>query len=211
MIGTLSALRAQLPVRRNPYLDRLERGALTRVELLASQTQFFFAVRHYRHPLTALADRFAAGDRIESALRENIRDELGGDDPNLGHEQTFLELLSRLGQGREQTLAARPNTAVLEFNRALDRLCGSGVPAEALACLCAIEDRFAVCSRRIGAALVQYYGVPSERMIHYDLHGALDIVHAEKLFEAMREGDEVVLQRGFGTGDALLQELYLGL
>src|SRR4051812_17303861 len=96
MRAYIAALKQRLDVASNPYFRALADGSFTREDFVETQVQFLFAVSFFARPIAALAARLPRHD-MRLLLLENIEDEMGHGDLRLSHEQTFFELLERLG------------------------------------------------------------------------------------------------------------------
>src|SRR3954470_24826033 len=101
MRKTIAALKERHAPLRNPYLVSLADGSMTREEFIETQIQFLFAVVFFSRPMATLAGRLPR-PQMRVPLIENIRDEHGSGRLTVCHENTFLELLERLGVDRKE-------------------------------------------------------------------------------------------------------------
>src|SRR5512142_2441033 len=99
MRNTIAALKRRHAPLENPYIRALQDGSMSREDFVETQIQFLFAVVFFSRPMAALSGR-PPRPEMRLPLLENIRDEHGDGQLTICHENTFLELLGRLGVSR---------------------------------------------------------------------------------------------------------------
>ncbi|MBL8817377.1 MAG: iron-containing redox enzyme family protein [Planctomyces sp.] len=181
------------------YFVKLLHGTLSCDLFARTQIQFFYAVRYFSRPMAALAARIPDSASRQS-LVQNLSEEHGLDDdheidanglrsskfePDMAHDQTFLEFLHRLGVRRDEVLNSRPGSAVLAFNNGLWGVCASESIPFAFAALGAIEYAFADISALIGRRVVESGWITEGELIHYKLHAEIDKRHAGDFFQSI--------------------------
>lgn len=197
------------PIPSHPYFAQLADGAMTRATFVATQRQFYHAVRFFPRAMAALTARLpdSAGRQV---LMHNLAEEHGylesGFRPEAAHDCTFRDFLASLGSE-----PAPEGPAVRAFNLALYGACALEAPELALAALAMIEYAFADISARLGAAVVARGWVASEALVHYSVHAELDIQHSAELFEAVEGAPEAVIKAGLAFGWHIFAQLYRAL
>jgi pyrroloquinoline-quinone synthase len=165
----------------NPYFRALRDGSMTLEHFRESQQQFYFAVRYYPRPMSALLARIP-DPAMRLDLLHNLVEEHGDFHAEQFHQNTFRRLLESIG-GRIPDVAGVPaGPAVRAFNNVLMGACLSEELGTALACLGIIEYAFAPISSLIGNAVVERGWVKSQDLAHYALHADLDLRHGQELF-----------------------------
>ena len=91
----------------NPYLAALSHKTMSKDDFIETQVQFFFAVKHFRHPMKTLANRIPE-NRNRALVLQNVEDELGNGDESRSHENTFLVFLNRLAGLTPESVRTRP-------------------------------------------------------------------------------------------------------
>jgi hypothetical protein len=173
-------LKAKWDAPRTPYFRALTDGSFERDDFVATQIQFLDAVAHFAKPMEILAGRVSVADR--QSLIDNIADEHGHGDAAASHEETFLELLGRLGAPRSVVSSRRRGPEVIAFNAALDGVCAKGDPFTAVATLAVIEDIFAGLSTLIGQSIVHRGWLTKSDVVHYATHEVLDVHHSDSFY-----------------------------
>ena len=195
----------------NPYFVSLSEERLSREQFLASQLQFFHAVRHFSRPMMSLLSRMS-NPMARLALLHNVVEEHGEFEPGDFHETTFRKFLSSLGHPGAHFVP--PGPEVDAFNLALTGVCTSESVTTALCCLGVIEYAFADVSALIGQSVVQRGWVSQENLVHYSLHAEIDLRHAAELFEIAEKYLECQVEeveRGLRLGRYIFARLYSDL
>src|SRR5580704_12139721 len=169
-------LKKRVSFRDNAYFKSLEDGTFSREDFIETQIQFFFAVAFFSRPIAVLAARLPRAD-MRLLLLENVEDEHGHGDLRLSHEQTFLQLMERLGISPAYAESRAMWPEVRAFNTILTGLCTLDDTFTGLAALGIIEDLFSEISGYIGKALVTRGWLAKEQVIHYAAHEVLDVEH----------------------------------
>lgn len=165
----------------NPYFQRLRSGNMDKDTFLASQQQFFFAVKFFPRPMNILLARLPdPADRL--LILENVVEEHGCMNASAFHVTTFKQFLMSLGaEGSVNPLGPE----VTAFNHVLTTACAHDVFEKGVACMGVIERAFADISAIIGRAVVSQGWVSEEKLLHYKLHAAIDRQHAEDFFSTI--------------------------
>jgi len=211
------------PLLSGPYFLQLLDGRMSRETFVATQRQFFFAVRHFSRPMAALTARMPSSN-LRMELIHNLAEEHGLDEangsgliPGKAHDQTFLRFLESVGIPAESMSAVPEGTAVRAFNVSLMGICMAESTGLAFACLGIIELAFADIASRIGSTVVNRGWVKPSELVHYRLHAEIDRRHAAGFFSVVRDGwnrggierDEVEV--GVRLGLHLFDRLYTDL
>jgi pyrroloquinoline quinone (PQQ) biosynthesis protein C len=212
----IAALKERHAPLRNPYLVALADGSMTRDEFIETQIQFLFAVVFFSRPMATLAGRLPR-PQMRVPLIENMRDEHGSGRLTVCHENTFIELLERLGVDRLEIDARALWPEVRAFNTTLAGMCTLDDALTGLAALGIIEDMFSGISTSIGQSIVSRRFLPKDHVVHYTTHEALDVQHAEGFYAGLYEPYEkhVRLQyqidQGLELGAYAFMTMYEGL
>jgi pyrroloquinoline-quinone synthase len=179
-----------------------------------TQVQFFFAVRHFRHPMKKLADRIPE-NRNRDLILQNVQDELGNGNQDLSHENTFLLFLNRLSGLKANTVRTQPVWEdIHSFNTALDEICEHEDYRKASALMAMIEWMFSGISKQIGQASLEMGWLQKDQLIHYTTHQDLDIQHANDFLDVVRpdwDTHRELIVEGMREGALLFDSLYRGL
>ena len=159
---------------------------MTKDDFVETQIQFFHAVIFFSRPMAALVGRIPR-PQMRVALLENIGDEHGSGRLTVCHENTFVELLSRLGVDRPEIDRRAMWPEVRAFNAALLGTCSTDDVYTGLAALGIIEDMFAGISTEIGQSIVSRAWLKRRDVVHYTTHESLDVQHAEGFYASLYE------------------------
>lgn len=193
---------------RNPYLLRLQKGEITKEAFLASQKQFFYAVRFFSRPMNMLLARLPdPANRI--LILKNVIEEHGNMSPPAFHVNTFRQFLMSLGA----TGIDPSGPEVTAFNYILTTACAHDTFEKGVACMGVIERAFADISAVIGQAVIASGWVSTGELVHYKLHAKIDRLHAEDFFSvvAVNWNDperEQCIREGFALGLYAFNRLY---
>ncbi len=208
LIGWVTQEAAKNPILRGRYFQALGMGG-NWPEFVATQKQFYFAVRYFSRPMAALTARMpdSAGRR---GLIHNLAEEHGANeerpaalDPALAHDRTFLRFLGTLGVGKEEISVLREGSAVRAFNNALMGICTMEPVPLAFGGMGVIEYAFAGISANIGAAVVRHGWVSDTELVHYNMHAEIDERHAAEFFQ--------VVERDWGANPSTRAEIEDGV
>lgn len=170
----------------NPYFQSLRDGSMTREEFLETQIQFFQAVIFFSRPMAVLVGRIPR-PQMRLALLENLGDEHGSGRLTVCHENTFTELLARLGVERPEMDARALWPEVRAFNMTLLGTCALDDVYTGLAALGMVEDLFSGISAEIGRGIVARGWLQQNEVVHYLTHEKLDVAHAEGFYASLYE------------------------
>lgn len=216
MRNAIDSIKRRHDVQRNPYLVALVDGSMSREDFVETQIQFLFAVVFFSRPMAALAGRLPR-PQMRIPLLENIRDEHGDGHLTVCHENTFLELLERLGVERNDIDARALWPEVRAFNTTLTGLCSLDDALTGLSALGMIEDMFAGISATIGRGIVARGFLPESMIVHYTTHERLDVQHAEAFYSGLYENYashprlRYQIDQGLELGAYIFSTLYEGL
>lgn len=186
MRRAIAALKERVAPLENPYFQSLRDGSMTREEFIETQIQFFHAVIFFSRPMAVLVGRIPR-PQMRLALLENIGDEHGSGRLTVCHENTFLELLSRLGVDRSEVDTRTLWPEIRAFNTTLLGVCAHDDVYTGLATLGIIEDLFSGISAEIGQAIVARDWLRRPDLVHYTTHETLDVEHAEGFYASLYE------------------------
>jgi pyrroloquinoline quinone (PQQ) biosynthesis protein C len=216
MRSTIAAIKERAAPLENPYFQGLRDGGMTREQFVETQIQFFHAVIFFSRPMAALVGRIPR-PQMRVALLENLCDEHGDGRLTVCHENTFIELLSRLGVERSDVDARAMWPEVRAFNMTLLGTCALDDVYTGLAALGMVEDLFSGISAEIGQAIVARRWLERDEIVHYTTHEALDVAHAEGFYASLYEPWErhprwrYQIRQGLELGAYAFMTLYEGL
>ncbi len=203
-------------IRRNPYLQALQDGAMSLEEFRRSQEQFFFAVTFFPRPMAALVGRIP-NPKSRLDILHNLVEEHGEFDEQQFHHTTFQCFLRSIGSDPDKVESSALSPALRAFNSVLTSGCVLDELEVGVACMGIIEYAFAGISAAIGQAVVQRGWVLQENLVHYALHAQIDERHAQEFFaviepawedQARRYFIEQGLELGAYAFDRLYSDLY---
>ena len=200
----------------NGYLNALSDGSMTKEMFRQSQEQFYFAVKFFPRPMSALVGRIP--DPIQRLdILKNVVEEHGEFTENKFHQSTFEQFLTSLGSdiesiGDEKSLWPE----VRAFNTVLAGSCLLAELEVGVACMGIIELAFATISASIGASVVQRKWVDPDNLTHYSLHAELDERHADEFFRVIEDSWDNPARRfyteqGLTLGAYIFKQLYESL
>jgi pyrroloquinoline quinone (PQQ) biosynthesis protein C len=216
MYDYLNKLLERLDTNANPYLRAVREGTLRRADFVETQIQFLFAVVYFPRPMMVLASRLPRPEQRMCLLR-NIDDEHGGDNPSMGHEQSFLQLLDALGVTRAAIDRRALWPEVRAFNAALGGLCSNDDPFTALAALAMIEDLYSSVSEELGRSIISRGWLPCDQLNHYAANEVQDVEHARSFYDVLEDlhltspRNAYQIEQGFEVGAYLLLRLFSDL
>jgi pyrroloquinoline-quinone synthase len=186
MRTAIAALKESVAPLDNRYFRGLRDGTMTKDQFVETQIQFFHAVIFFSRPMAALVGRIPR-PQMRLALLENLGDEHGSGRLTVCHENTFIELLSRLGVERVEVDRRALWPEVRAFNNALLGTCALDDVYTGLAALGIIEDLFAGISAEIGQSIRARGWLRRSEIVHYATHAELDVQHAEGFYASLHE------------------------
>ncbi len=201
----------------NRYFTELLNGNFTKDDFIETQIQFFFAVVFFNRPMAALAAKIPTANLRLEILR-NVWEEHGEGNFSQTHENTFLELLKRLGAITKADIDKRmlwPEVRI--FNTCLTGTCVMDDYMVGTAMMGIIERMFCDIASIIGRAIVERKWLNEEQMIHYNLHEKLDIKHSQDFFDVLsvswgeNQENKYYIEQGLRLGATLFNNLYTGL
>lgn len=192
LVAWVSTEAKKRPILANRYFQMLDSGT-NREWFVATQQQFYFAVRYFSRPMAALTARMPDSS-LRQGLVHNLAEEQGADekvsaalDPALAHDMTFLRFLGTLGVGKPQMAALREGPVIRAFNNALMGACVMEPVTLAFGCMGVIEHAFAGISAKIGESVVRHGWIAQDDLVHYKLHAEIDERHAADFFQVVAD------------------------
>jgi pyrroloquinoline-quinone synthase len=164
----------------HPLIGMIERGELSREQLLGFAVQFYqLFAKVFPKPIAALYARCPDDPDIERHLLENIIEEGSGQvSGSASHRDLFFEFGEAVGLSREKLDAAEPlpeTLAVLDWR---EILFGQRPWIEAMAAQgYALEGTAAERMKRIVRGLRTHYQVPDDGMRYWTVHIAVEDEH----------------------------------
>jgi pyrroloquinoline-quinone synthase len=157
----------------HPIIGMIERGELSREQLLGFTVQFYqLFPKVFPKPIAALYARCPDDPDIERHLLENLMEEGTGQvSGSAGHRDLYIQFGEAMGLSRQalDTAEPLPETAALVNWR--DVLFSQRPWVEAVACQgYALEGTAAERMKRIVRGLREHYGVPPEGMGYWRVH-----------------------------------------
>jgi pyrroloquinoline-quinone synthase len=199
----------------NPFFTDLASGAMSEAQFRRTQEQFSFAVEFFPRPMAALIGRIP-DPKARLEILHNLVEEHGEFNEQQFHTSTFEAFLRSIGAD-PATLEAQPLWPCLRaFNAVLTTACVLDELEVGVACMGIIELAFSSCSAAIGGAVVRHGWVPAGQLVHYKLHAAIDVRHADEFFSVVepRWADarqRYVIQQGCELGAYIFDRLYRDL
>jgi pyrroloquinoline quinone (PQQ) biosynthesis protein C len=200
--------------RQNPYFTALRDGSFDKEDFIESQIQFFFAVVFFSRPMAILAAKIPTPDLRMEVVR-NVWEEHGEGNLSSVHRNTFLELLSRIGDVSEDDVNKRylwPSVRI--FNTTLVGTCTLDEYLVGVGVMGIIERMFMEISTWLGQGIISRGWLTEERLVHYDVHEVLDLKHSEDFFNVVQpswdrlEENQYYIDQGLTMGAALFNLLY---
>jgi pyrroloquinoline-quinone synthase len=202
-------------IARNPYFTALADGSMTKAGFQATQEQFFFAVTFFSRPMAALVGR-VPDPHARLEILHNLVEEHGEFEVRAFHHNTFRAFLRALGSdpARLERLALWPELRA--FNSVLTSACVLDELEVGISCMGIIERAFAGISAAIGNGVVQRGWISGARLVHYELHAAIDDRHAEEFFAVIEPAWKSkerrhYIEQGLEMGAYIFNRLYLDL
>jgi len=199
----------------NPYFNQLKSGEMSIETFRETQTQFFYAVKFFSRPMSALIARIPEG-QARLTILQNIIEEHGDLSEAKFHAHTFQVFLQSIGQKELDFNKITIWPQVRAFNSVLATSCLLDEIEIGIACLGIIERAFAEISALIGQAVINNEWVAEAELTHYNLHAALDIKHAADFFDIIEpywqdETKQHFIKQGLELGAYIFYRLYRDL
>lgn len=198
----------------NLYFVNLANSQFTKEDFLATQIQFYQAVKFFNRPMSILVSRTVDASMRLKILR-NVWEEHGEGDLSQSHEQTFLDFLYNLGNvGLTRIQKTQVCPEVKLFNSNLYSVCLAEEYNTGIALLGIIELMFTTVSTLIANTVIKRGWLTKDKLIHYKAHEKLDIRHAEDFFSILRDdyNNNIVTRKpiteGLNLGAMLFDKLY---
>ena len=204
------------PFMQNMYMHALQEKTFELEDFLETQIQFYFAVCFFSRPMAVTAARIPSTE-LRKKIVLNVFEEHGEGNEEEFHERTFLTLLARLGVTAKEVENRVLWPEIRSFNTFLSGVSTLDHHLVSVGTFGIIERMFADFSAIIGNSIVENGWLEQEKLIHYTLHSALDIKHADDFFEVLQPGwqsskaNKYFITQGLLTGAYVFNELYEGL
>lgn len=208
----LANAREGTSVLQGTFFKHWKASTMSRRVFLHTQRQFRHAKNYFSRPMAALISRITAFDKRIDVLA-NIVEEHGDFDKSHSHSQSFLAFVGTMAEGIDDPDTSNvPSPPVHMFNSTLMAVSQNEPAAVAAACMGIIEYTFSDISAMIAEKVIANNWVTLDRLVHYNLHAAIDKDHAEDFFilseDAMNgPGREEVLA-GLRLGAYVFNKLY---
>ncbi|MDQ3914394.1 MAG: iron-containing redox enzyme family protein [Actinomycetota bacterium] len=170
----------------HPFYRAWADGTLTTGDLRFYSAQYWRQVEAFPGYLDALAERLPDSEARRSVLA-NLADERDGDHPGL-----WLRFASAVGAGAAEVASTPAEAETLACIEAFESAARARSPLFALGMIYGYESQTpGVCETKI-SGLRNLYGVGGPGLEYFELHGELDVEHADELAAAIEElaGDE---------------------
>lgn len=217
MKETIAALLEQYPLQSNPYFAALQEGSFDREDFLETQVQFYYAVVFFSRPMAVLAAKIPSAATRTEILR-NVWEEHGEGQAGSRHGATFLELLKRIDDIRQEDVEARALWPELRaFNTNLIGCCALDDWEIGAGCLGIIERMFVDISAFLGEQLDKRGWLAADRVVHYSVHKELDVRHSEDFFATLQPTwergprERYLITQGLQLGAYVFDRLYRDL
>lgn len=184
-------------------------GRLTQEDLSLYSCQYWRQVEAFPGYLQTLATRTSG--RVESILRDNLEDEVGGDHPAL-----WLQFAEAVGVPadavRSSEVCPETHSCTEQFSQAAQ---DAPIPF-ALGMLYGYESQTPEVATVKVDGLRSLYGIDGDGVRYFELHGELDVDHTRELASAIAQvctGDEPIAlaERGAAAGAAAIYTLLDGV
>lgn len=163
----------------HPFYRAWADGSLTRTDLAFYASQYWNQVEAFPRYLGTLAGRLPES-RARTSVLENLADERDGDHPGL-----WLRFAESVGADRATVAATPAEEETLACIEAFETAAREASPLFALGMIYGYESQTPdVCETKI-AGLRDLYGIDGAGLEYFELHGDLDVEHADELAAAI--------------------------
>ena len=171
-------------IRNHPFVKRAHAGLLTKEEGLRWIKCAGRESRTFPKILERMLEH-CFEPAVRQILQSNLEDECGNGNPDRAHYKHYLDLLDRVGVGRER-FEEYPEKAGIRLAVEL-ALSISAKPnlAQALGYMLVNEGMTPITYEAVRAALLPYF--PDLKTKFFDMHIAVDEKHVEDLYHAVNE------------------------
>jgi pyrroloquinoline quinone (PQQ) biosynthesis protein C len=202
------------PIEDHPLFCRLQGGALSPDQIRRLALQIHHVVDHFPRFLAALLANMP-DYRLRMPLVDNLFEEHGRMNVRAVHVETYRDFLRATGLSAAEIEASRPAIPVVAYTRAVSDLCLHHPFPEGLGALGVIEEIVARASPIVARFALVNLGAGQGSLAHFADHAALDIGHANEIYEVAHslpgaEAREQV-RRGMELGHYYHRRLYTDL
>jgi pyrroloquinoline-quinone synthase len=172
----------------HPFYKAWAAGALTTEDLREYSKQYWRQVEAFPGYLQNVGSRLVS-DRARSIVASNLSDEILGD-----HQGLWLDFANALGASETEVRSSNANERTDTCVRAFETATSKADAAFALGMLWGYESQTPEVAQTKVEGLRRFYGIDGEGVTYFELHGELDVAHADELMEAIRaevDGDRV--------------------
>lgn len=205
---------ARQRVETHPLFQLLESERLTAQEARAIGLDIYHVVDAFPRFLSGVLTHMR-DFRERMNLVENLYAEHGRMHEGHVHVVSYRHFLYALGLDDAQIEASEPGLAADVYVRALLALCGRDEPAEALGALGVIEEIVARVSPIVGRYGARRLAPGQSQGSHFSVHEALDLSHADEIYElaarTAERGRAREVRRGIALGFYYQTRLYTDL
>jgi len=198
----------------NSYFKALEDGTFDKNDFIETQKQFYYAVTFFSRPMGVLAAKIPTPELRLEVVRNFWEEHGEGDTKNI-HQNTFAELLNRMGGvSHEAVKETHLSPFVRIFNTVLVGTCTLEDYRIGVAMMGIIEYMFSDISGMVGRGIVSNNWVNEDNMIHYDVHETLDIKHSKDFFDVIEKDwensdeNKYLIKQGIELGANIFNNLY---
>jgi hypothetical protein len=211
---TMEKVLFEVEYHKNNYFEALENKEFDKDDFVETQKQFYYAVTFFSRPMGVLAAKIPTPElRLE--IVRNFWEEHGEGDTSNIHQNTFAELLNRMGNVDKETVNdTHLSPYVRIFNTVLVGTCTLEDYRVGVAMMGIIEHMFSDISGIIGRGIIANDWVKEENMIHYNVHETLDIKHSKDFFDVIEKDwnesahNKYLIKQGLELGAVLFNNLY---
>lgn len=179
----------------HPFYKAWASGTLTLEDLSFYSTQYWRQVEAFPGYLATIAGRLPEG-APRAVVTENLRDEIEGD-----HLGLWLEFAAGVGAGSNRVRGSEPVAHTTGCIEAFKRAVSEASLPFALGMLYAYESQTPGVAATKIEGLRNHYGIDGPALDYFELHGELDIEHADELARVIAE---------VATGESALREAEAG-
>ena len=194
----------------HPFYQAWAAGTLTLDDLAFYSKQYWRQVEAFPSYLDGLDSRLPDGD-ARATIKANLADERDGD-----HAGLWLRFASAVGPSRSEVESSVPEHETAECVKTFELACKEAPLPFALGALYAYESQTPMVAKTKVAGLREHYSIDGDAVDYFELHGELDVDHAQGLASALAdviesEDDLRQAEAGASTGATAIWGLLDGV
>ncbi|MEA2433786.1 MAG: pyrroloquinoline-quinone synthase [Actinomycetota bacterium] len=163
----------------HPFYKAWAAGTLTVEDLREYSKQYWRQVEAFPGYLQKVGSRIS-DDRARGIIASNLGDEIDGD-----HQGLWLDFAKALGTAESEVRASSANPHTESCVKAFDDACANSDVGFALGMLWGYESQTPEVAQTKVEGLRGHYGIDGDGVTYFELHGELDVEHADELVEAI--------------------------